>query len=184
MLLDDVEDQILPGDILLFRGKMLYSRVISRWTRSVYSHIGIAHRPKSAQLTMLDVLEAREQRGVQSVPLRAYLERGVHVDWFRITDPAINRDAVVRWAWVRRGYQYASMRQLIRSFLTYPIATLLGLDTQIDRDRWFCSFFAAESLLAGGWRAPAGDAEESHLLSPGGVSLFPCLQRMGPLEID
>lgn len=183
MQLDAVEDQILPGDILLFRGRLLHSRVISRWTRSVYSHVGIAHRPCSAGCTSLDVLEAREGSGVVTLPLRTYLEQGVEVDWYRIGDPSINRQAVVRWAWHRRGHRYASYRQILRSFVTLPIAEFFGLDTQIDRGRWFCSWFAAEALAAGGWNPAGDDATPAHLTSPGAVSLFPCLHRQGPLTL-
>ena len=38
----DVRDQIDNGDVLLFRGSLLHSRIIQRWTRSVYSHVGLA----------------------------------------------------------------------------------------------------------------------------------------------
>lgn len=181
MRLADVQSQILPGDVLLFRGRLLHSRVISRWTRSVYSHCGIAHRPASAGETSLDVLEAREGSGVITFPLATYIESGVEVDWYRIGDPHIDRDAVVRWAWLRRGNRYASYRQILRSFVTLPIAEFFGLDTQIDKGRWFCSWFAAEALMAGGWRPAQDDHTPTHLTSPGGVSLFPCLHRQGPL---
>jgi hypothetical protein len=183
MLIGDVEHLISPGDLLLFRGGLLHSRAIQRWTRSVYSHVGIAHHPCSVGQSSLDVLEAREGTGVITQPLRSYLERGDAVDWFRITDPTIDRFEVVRWAWDRRGKRYASYQQLVRSFVTLPIAKWLGLDTCIDRGRWFCSFFAAEALRAGGWVPPGDDALPNHLASPGGVALFPCLQRQGPLRL-
>lgn len=183
MKLADVADQIQPGDLLLFRGRLLYSRLISRCTKSVYSHVGIAHRPCTSGACCLDVLEAKEGSGVISHPLLKYLEADVQVDWYRITDTSIDRGAVVRWAWHRRGHRYASRRQLLRSFVTLPLAEWLGLDTRIDRGRWFCSFFASEALFAGGWRPPEDDHVHAHLTSPGGVALFPCLQRMGPLHL-
>lgn len=182
MKLSEVEHLIRPGDLLMFRGQLLHSRIIQRWTRSVYSHVGIAHRPCSAGECSLDVLEASEGSGVRSFPLSQYLAAGAAVDWFAITDPMIDREAVVRWAWRRRGYRYASYRQILRSFVSLPLARLLGLDTKLDCGRWFCSFFAAEALAAGGWRQPEGEEIEAHLTSPGGVALFPCLQRRGTLK--
>lgn len=184
MLLSDVEHLIQPGDLFLFRGRLLHSRVIQRWTRSVYSHVGIAHRPCTAGQECLDVLEAREGSGVITQPLRYYLERGDHVDWFSITDLTIDRSEVVAWAWERRGKRYASYQQLLRSFVTLPLAQLLGFDTKIDQGRWFCSFFAAEALQAGGWIPPSDEVMPGHLMSPGAVSLFPCLQRQGPLRLN
>lgn len=182
--LDECEHLIQPGDVLLFRGSMLYSRLIQRFTRSVYSHVGIAHRPRTAGIETLDVLEAKEGSGVQSYPLRLYLEQGVAVDWFRITDQAIDRDQVVRFAWERRGARYASWRQFGRSFFYLPLCELLGLDTRVDQGRWFCSYFTAEALQAGGWRPAADDVlTDAHLTTPGGVALFPCLQRMGPITL-
>lgn len=181
MRLVDVQSEIQPGDILLFRGRLIHSRIISRFTRSVYSHVGIAHRPHSAGVESLDVLEAREGAGVITFPLHKYLQAGIAVDWYRIGDTSIDRDAVVRWAWERRGNRYASYRQILRSFVTLPLAELLGLDTEIDKGRWFCSWFAASALAAGGWAPAADDAVPAHLTTPGGVALFPCLHRQGPL---
>jgi len=183
MYLDAVEHLIEPGDVLLFRGGLLHSRVIQRWTRSVYSHVGIVHRPTTAGRSCLDVLEATEGYGIRTFPLRQYLERGDAVDWFAITDRTINRDAVVRWCWDRRGYGYASPRQLLRSFVTVPLLESLGLPTRIDRRRRFCSWLAAEALQAGGYRPPAADELVPELTSPGGVALFTCLQRRGPLRL-
>lgn len=184
MLLGDVEHLIKPGDLFLFRGRLLHSRIIQRWTRSVYSHVGIAHRPCTAGQDCLDVLEAREGSGVVTQPLRSYLERGDRVDWFSVTDDTISRADVVLWAWERRGKRYASYQQLMRSFVTLPVAQLLGLDTKIDDGRWFCSFFAAEALQAGGWVPPGDEDMPVRLMSPGAVSLFPCLQRQGPLRLE
>jgi len=183
MYLDEVADEIRPGDVLLFRGAFLHSRLIQRFTRSVYSHVGIIHRPTTAGIETLDVLEAKEGSGVQSFPLARYLERGDLVDWFRMTDDNIDRDAVVRWAWERRGARYASWRQFGRSFFYLPLCELLRLDTKIDRDRWFCSFFVSEALAAGGWQPAADDFLEHHQTDPGAVARFTCLQRMGPLKL-
>lgn len=182
MFLEDVASEIQPGDVFLFRGNRLHSRVIQRFTRSVYSHVGIAHRPQTSGAESLDILEAIEGRGVQTFPMWRYLQRGDLVDWYTITDQSIDRSAVVRWAWERRGARYASWRQFGRSFLYLPFCELLGLDTRVDNGRWFCSFFAAEAIKAGGW-TPPGDLVDSHLTSPGGVALFPCLQRKGPIYL-
>lgn len=183
MRLSDVEAQILPGDVFLFRGRLLHSRIIQRWTRSVYSHVGIAHRPTSCGMPSLDVLEAMEGRGVRTFPLRRYLERRKRIDWWTISDPRIDRCAVVRWLWDRRGNDYASPRQFVRSFVTIPLLESLGLPTKVDANRPFCSWIAAEALVAGGYRPEDADFHDPALAAPGDVALFTCLQRKGMIEL-
>lgn len=183
MLIDDVEGQIRPGDMLLCRGRALHSRIIQQWTRSVYSHVGVAHRVASCGESCLDILEAKEGSGIQTFPLRKLLAQGVAVDWFALVDPRINREEVVRWFWQRRGNLYSSPRQLIRSFVTVPLFDFLGLPTKIDGTQRFCSWIATEALLAGGWIPPQGDTVVPELTSPGAIALFDCLQRKGPLTL-
>ena len=94
----DVRDSIENGDVLLFRGSLLHSRIIQRWTRSVYSHVGLALWIRTDGVKRLMVIEAMEGRGIQLFPLSEYLQRGDHVDWFAITDESIQRDKVIAWA--------------------------------------------------------------------------------------
>ncbi len=183
MLYDDVRSQIANGDLLFFRGRLLHSRLIQRLTRSVYSHVGVALRIRADGCDRLCVVEALEGRGVQVFPLRTYLERGESIDWFQLVDDSIRREKVVAWALDKWGLEYASPRQLVRSFVTVPLLNWLGLPTRIDRDRWFCSHFSAQALRHGGWTPPADDAVAPELAAPGDVALFPCLQRRGPLVL-
>ena len=179
-----VKGSIQPGDVLLCRGRALHSRIIQRVTNSVYSHVGIAHTITTSGRASLDILEAKEGAGIQTWPLQKYLEQGTAVDWYTICDHNVDREKVVQWCFDRRGNRYASHRQLLRSFVTIPLFESLGLPTRIDRNRRFCSFIAAEALLYAGWQPPAGDEITPELTSPGGVSLFTCLQRIGPLTIN
>ena len=182
----DVRDQIENGDVLLFRGSLLRSRIIQRCTRSVYSHVGLALRIRADGVRRLMVVEALEGRGVQLFPLSEYLHRGDHVDWFAITDESIHRDKVIAWAMARLGRDYASPWQFLRSFgfLTKRLCNALGLPTKVDQDRWFCSWFAAQALRAGGWRPPANERLPPEQYTPGDIALFPCLQRRGQLIFD
>lgn len=182
----DVRDQIQNGDVLLFRGSLLHSRIIQRWTRSVYSHVGLALWIRTDGVKRLMVIEAMEGRGVQLFPLSEYLQRGDHVDWFAITEKSIQRDKVVAWAMARLGRDYASPWQFLRSFgfLTKRIANYLGLPTKVDHNRWFCSWFAAQALRAGGWVPPANERLPPELYTPGDIALFPCLQRRGQLNVE
>lgn len=186
MLYSAVREQISNGDVLLFRGSWLHSRIIQRWTRSVYSHVGLALWIQTDGVKRLMVIEAMERRGVQLFPLSEYLARGDHVDWFAITDAQIERPKVVAWGMARLGRDYASAWQFVRSFgfFTKRIANSLGIATKVDRNRWFCSWFAAQALRAGGWIPPETDRLPPEQYTPGDISLFSCLQRRGKLILD
>lgn len=181
MIYEQVRSDITNGDLLFFRGKLLHSRIIQRWSRSVYSHVGIAHWIKSDGVSRLAVVEAMEGKGIRLFPLRRYLEQGDDVDWYQVTDKSINRDKVVAWAMDRWGKQYARPRQFIRSFVTVPLLNSLGIATKLDNDRWFCSQFSTEALMNGGWTPAADDMIKPELAAPGDVAMFSCLHRQGPL---
>lgn len=181
-----VRSQIATGDLLLFRGRRLFSRVIQWRTQSVFSHVGVAVWVSVGASRRLCVLEALEGYGVRLHPLSLYLRRGQWVDWFRVTDPAIDCEQASAWALDQLGTRYASLWQLARSFgvvgLLKRCADALGLPTKVDQDRWFCSCFASQFLLSGGWQ-PDEDVDPS-LTPPGEVALFPCLQRRGVLTLN
>lgn len=179
----DVRDHIRTGDVLLCRGTACYSRVIQRWTKSRYSHVGLALRIAVHGIDRVCIIEAMEGSGVRVQLLSDYLARGYAVDWFALDDASINRDVVAQWAVERWGKQYASPRQLLRSFVTAPALGWLGIPTKIDAYRWFCSWFAAEALRAGGWNPLPDDVVAPELASPGDVAFFPCLRRRGPLTL-
>ncbi|HCS53272.1 YiiX/YebB-like N1pC/P60 family cysteine hydrolase [Rubinisphaera sp.] len=172
----DVIDEIQDGDFLFFRGKAFYTRVIRRWTCSRYSHVAVAVRIKDR----LFVAEAMEGFGVRLYPLEKYVRSGYQVDWFALIDENVDRNRVVQWFIDRIGYQYASRRQLLRSFLTLPLARLFGLSTKVDNDRWFCSFAAIEALNHGYGEAKNTSAVPS-LASPGDVSYETALHIRGTL---
>jgi len=179
MLYHEVEGQIQDGDFLFFRGTVFYSRVIQRWTKSRYSHVAVAVRIRES----LFVLEAVEGRGVRLFPLSMYLRSGCKIDWFKIIDPRVDREKVTQWFLDRVGNNYASPRQLIRSFLTLPFANALDWSTKIDNNRWFCSFAGVEALRHGyGELADKIIPNEAELASPGDVSYIEALHIQGTLK--
>lgn len=181
-----VRSEIATGDLLLFRGRHPISRVIQWRTKSVFSHVGIAVWVQIENTKRLGVLEAKEGWGVRLYPLSQCLEIGDHVDWFRVVDSSIDSTVAAGWAMEQWGKQYASLWQFIRSFglfgLSKRLLDALRIPTKVDHDRWFCSCFAAQFLLAGGWH-PDEDVDPS-LTPPGDVALFPCLHRRGVLTLE
>lgn len=68
---DEVRSQIYDGDILLCSGKGPFSKLIQRFTKSNWSHVGLIIW--SRVFDRLMVLESKESRGVRSVPLSSYV---------------------------------------------------------------------------------------------------------------
>ena len=68
---DDVRDDIKSGDILLCSGSAMFSKLIQRATRSVWSHVGFVIRLDTIGRVM--VLESVESIGVRTVPLSHYV---------------------------------------------------------------------------------------------------------------
>jgi hypothetical protein len=59
------------GDLVFCSGSYLFSRAIQRFTRSVWSHVGIVYRDE--QLQRVFVLESETGIGVRLAPLSKYL---------------------------------------------------------------------------------------------------------------
>jgi cell wall-associated NlpC family hydrolase len=68
---DTVRHDLRSGDLLFCSGSYLFSGLIQRFTRSVWSHVGIVYRDE--QLKRLFVLESETGIGVRLVPISKYL---------------------------------------------------------------------------------------------------------------
>lgn len=181
MRYEDARDAIETGDLLFLRGRLLHSHLIQVWTRSVYSHVGVAVWIQVGSIRRLFVVEALEGKGVRLYPLSRYISAGEDVDWFAVKEPGYDRTKAAAWALAQVGLKYASPWQMLRSFglITKWVCDHLGLPTKIDSNRWFCSCYAVRLLMAGGVQFDE-DVDPS-LTPPGKVALLTCLHRMGAL---
>lgn len=71
--LADIAERIRDGDILLCSATDLGSRLISWTTRSRWTHVALAYRWESLQRIM--AFESVHTRGVQAVPITAFIKR-------------------------------------------------------------------------------------------------------------
>lgn len=152
------------GDVILFRGNRFWSSLIRLRTASVFTHTGIVARLAAGNTDRVFLLESKERRGVQIVPLSAIVQQHGTVDWFALSEQhtlyggargttrTINRDAVVGYALSRVGKRYASVWQFLRSWglLSRRLADRLGCPDDTDPERQFCSEFVLNALLEGG----------------------------------
>jgi cell wall-associated NlpC family hydrolase len=68
---DAVRDDLRSGDLVFCSGSYFFSGLIQRFTRSVWSHVGIVYRDE--QLERLFILESETGIGVRLVPISKYL---------------------------------------------------------------------------------------------------------------
>lgn len=187
--LSSVYDSIATGDMFLFRGRKAFSRMIKLWTRSPYSHVGIALRICIGGVDMLVVIEALEGRGVQLLPIEVVLRRDTAVEWFRLRprvgEYRLNRDKVASFAISHWGARYASPRQFFRSF-TYCgrfIRRLLRLPIDEDKGRFFCSELVAEALRKGGYAGEDLAQLKGSEMTPEDISRLMCLEKKGQVTL-
>ena len=115
----DLRPQLRSGDVLLCSGNGIFSNLIQRATRSVWSHVGLILRVDAIDRVML--LESLEPVGVRTVRLSKYLTnyandhrpypgklaviRHLELD-AHAADPSSGFAEMARWAVDRFGYPY------------------------------------------------------------------------------
>jgi hypothetical protein len=174
-----VRDDIQNGDVLAFGyvRNSFFSQLISLWTRSRISHVGIAIRFYGR----LCVIEALEGRGVRVFPVSNLLREGRKIYWYQIKIPrSLRRFEMCEYGLAQWGERYASPWQFIRSFSVFTkwVCDRLKIKRDTNKDRFFCSEFVVNCLLAVGINVDTDPAE----MSPADVIELPCLIQRGILE--
>ena len=157
---EQVRQQLQTGDLLFCSGSYLFSGLIQRFTRSVWSHVGVIYRDDTLQ--RMFVLESEAGIGVRLVPLSKYLR-----DYHGRRRPYRGQIAVGR---LQSGVDDGRLRQVI-SFgmdeLTRPydnseilrIAVRIALRvTRRTNDRkYICSELVHEAFRRAGVTLQVGD---------------------------
>jgi hypothetical protein len=148
----DIRGSIQDGDILLFKGRGLLSRLISMFTRSDYTHSGIAVWWNER----LMVLEA-VGKGVWAVPLswRLATYKGWAYWWTPDEDKlseaeiVLNRAGIVTTAKLELGKEYASwlLVRMARRLLLRVRGG--GADPLRPPDKLLCSQYVSHAYRSG-----------------------------------
>lgn len=67
-----IRDELRTGDLVFCSGNYLFSRIIQKFTKSVWSHVGIIYRDEP--LGRILILESEKVYGVRLAPLSKYLK--------------------------------------------------------------------------------------------------------------
>jgi len=170
--------QIKNGDVLMYRGRSLESRLIRWATRSKYSHAGLAVWWNYRLMVMEAV-----GRGVIVTPLSKNVSsyRG-YVEWFTSVEdiPDEQRLRLVEFAQQELGKEYALWRAVILGLRLLFQHDVDKRDRLRREGRLFCSHFVAEAYNAVGRDLKKGVSDR--FMSPGDIASSPLLKRMGALR--
>lgn len=67
-----IRDELKTGDLVFCSGNYLFSRIIQKFTKSVWSHVGVIYRDEP--LGRILILESEKVYGVRLAPLSKYLK--------------------------------------------------------------------------------------------------------------
>jgi cell wall-associated NlpC family hydrolase len=170
----DARAQIQTGDVLLFSGTALVSRVVRWGSKSQYSHCGIAGWWEDRLL----VFEA-EATGlrIDRASLCVDRYRG-GVDWYSPTVPVdrvkIHREALDQ---IGKPYGYAGLLRLSAALLLHGRAPREDGSVPVAL---FCSQYVSQCYRAGG--VDLSMATSDQMTTPGQIARSPLLQLMGNLR--
>lgn len=179
------------GDVLLWEGKGLVSSAIRWRTGGRYSHASMVDVDERFGVRRVWVLESREGKGIQHVPLSNLLRQGHRIAWYthRAAEGAdgiapLDREAMAAWAIDRVGdrYDYGAILTWARS--VWPWSRVrLSRDDDLELTRTaVCSAYVSGAAAAGGRDLVMGRAHQH--TSPADLERSALLRYRGHLEWD
>ncbi len=175
---DDFRISIRNGDVLMYRGRSLPSRVIQWVTHSRYSHAGLAAWWNDRLMVMEAV-----GKGVVVTPLstnvRAYHGR---VELFTCVEeiPDADRQRMIQFAQQELGKEYARWKAIGLGLRILFRKNLEQRDELRRERRLFCSHYVAEVYNAVGKDLKKGVSDR--FMSPQDIADSPLLKRLGVLR--
>jgi hypothetical protein len=170
---------IKDGDILLYEGLNLASRVIRWATRSRYSHAGIAVWWNDRLMVMEAV-----GRGVSVTPLSSNIKHyHGHVQWFSTRDEVQvdRRQQLVQFAQEELGKEYALWKAVLLGFYLVLKKDREKRDELARENKLYCSWYVAQVYNAAGLDLKKGVSDR--FMTPEDIARSPLLVHKGPLKI-
>ena len=174
----DSRPQILNGDVLLFEGKNLASRLIRWATRSRYSHAGIAVWWNDRLMVMEAV-----GKGVSISPLsRNVRHYHGHVHWYTAKHPIPEnkRIAMVRFAQEELGKEYALWKAVLLGLSILFKSDADQRDALRRENKLYCSWYFAQIYNSIGLDLKKGTSDR--FMTPQDIARSPQLVRRGALK--
>ena len=173
----DIRNQIRNGDILLFRGKSLISRVIGWITGSPYSHAGVLawwH----GRLMVLEAVASGVVASRMSIVAQQY--SGKIEVW--TTDAELARSKVLRAAQRLLGKRYSTFKLLQNlGRLLFGRRRDEAGDPDDSPEDFVCSEFVSRVWRAGGIDLVADSPDR--FTKPSDIAKSPCLRKIGNVVV-
>ena len=172
--------EIKSGDVLMYQGHTLPSRIIQWATRSRYSHAGLAAWWNNRLMVMQAV-----GKGVVVTPISQSI-RSYHgrVEWFTsaedIPDAQRLHLQMIEFAQRELGKEYALWRTLFLGVRVLLQRDRASKDKLRREERLFCSHYVAETYSAIGRDLKKGVSDR--FMSPSDIAASPLLKRIGVLR--
>lgn len=131
LLFSEARDRLQEGDVLLFRGKGIFSNLIKRAGEGVYTHVGVASKFRSYQENFLwECVEFREWKGGRTINLERYVQQNPGlIDVYR---PVSSRKIV----YIRSGRVEEREIKFCGYTVTNTMRQMTGLPYGWRRIRW------------------------------------------------
>jgi len=176
---EEVRFQIKNGDVLMYKGKKIFSKLISWLTGSPYSHAGIAVWWNER----LMVMEAA-MRGVMVVPL----SRNIHqhkgnVEWFSYKGEISEEDRLrmVIFAQDELGKSYARWKAVLFGLKILFKRNLSRKDQLRMENKLFCSQYVAQIYNSVGLDLKKDRADR--FMSPEDIARSPLMEKKGKFMV-
>ncbi|MGA9121173.1 MAG: YiiX/YebB-like N1pC/P60 family cysteine hydrolase [Bacteroidota bacterium] len=175
---DESRLQIKNGDVLMYRGRSLESRIIQWATRSRYSHAGLAVWWNDR----LMVMEAVGRGVIVTALSKNVVSYPGDVEWFTSVEelPDEDRQRMVEFAQQELGKDYALWRAILLGFRLLLQHDVDKRDRLRREARLFCSHYVAETYNAIGKDLKKGVSDR--FMSPGDIASSSILRRIGALR--
>jgi hypothetical protein len=173
----EVRENIKDGDIVLFRGKSLLSRIIYLFTRSPYSHAGIVAW-WDQRLMVLEAVGAGVIASRLSIVVKKY--DGNAELWTANADD-IDRAEIVAAAKVMLGKRYSKWK-LLGNLRVVLFGPRQGdeTDPDIPPEEYVCSEYVSRAWRAGGVDLKKGASDR--FTKPVDIASSPAIRKVGDLQ--
>ncbi len=174
---EESRELIKNGDVIMYRGRSLESKIIRWATGSRYSHAGLAAWWNNRLMVMEAV-----GKGVVVTPIsknvRSYPGR---VEWFTSIEeiPEDQRLRMIEFAQLELGKEYALWRALFLGIRVLFQRTVESRDNLRRERQLFCSHYVAQAYNSIG--RDLKKEVSDRFMSPGDIATSPLLKRLGVL---
>jgi len=176
---EEVRPQIKNGDVIMYEGKSMVPKLVSWFTRSPYSHAGIAVWWNER----LMVMEAT-MRGVMVMPLsRNIFKHKGKVEWFTSKQEISDEDRLrmVIFAQEELGKSFARWKAVLFGLKILLNRNLSKKDQLRMENKLFCSQYVAQIYNSIGLDLKKN--REDRFMSPGDIARSPLMEKRGEFRI-